>query len=234
MKITKVNFGGFVTISTIDWYGYSVSTVFLRGCSLGCNDCQNKNIADGDDYRDIEEIEDMIRSSKSLISGVVFSGGEPLEQLPALKELIAWCKGQRLMVFLHTSGNFPLRVKEIVNDLDGIRIDYKPMEQFTDPEFAYTQKWSGYVDRFNESLLYIKNSGIEYRVSAVALRNSNESLKEVYWMLDEPEHTLIVQGNERNPLKPEEIAESFYNCYICTKQNGIERIPDRMVIRDED
>ncbi|PKG32815.1 MAG: ribonucleoside-triphosphate reductase activating protein, partial [Methanoregula sp.] len=30
----RVNFGGFVPISTTDWRGHAVCTIFLRGCPL--------------------------------------------------------------------------------------------------------------------------------------------------------------------------------------------------------
>ncbi len=31
-----VNFGGFVPLSTVDWHGRAVCTVFFRGCSARC------------------------------------------------------------------------------------------------------------------------------------------------------------------------------------------------------
>ena len=61
----KVNFGGFVSLSTIDWRGKAVCTVFLRGCPLRCSYCQNEAIQTGEDYRELEEI---VRDDKNLVA----------------------------------------------------------------------------------------------------------------------------------------------------------------------
>src|SRR5271157_6076984 len=83
----KLNFGGFVPLSTIDWRGKAVCTVFLRGCPIRCSYCQNEAIQTGEDYRDTGEILELIGSSAPYISGVVFSGGEPALQKDALLDL---------------------------------------------------------------------------------------------------------------------------------------------------
>ena len=80
----KLNYGGFVSLSTIDWRGKAVCTVFLRGCPLRCSYCQNESIQTGEDLRDVDEIVAMIETSSPFISGVIFSGGEPTMQKEAL------------------------------------------------------------------------------------------------------------------------------------------------------
>ncbi len=42
-----VNFGGFVPLSTVDWHGRAVCTVFFRGCSARCFYCHNKHLQRG-------------------------------------------------------------------------------------------------------------------------------------------------------------------------------------------
>ena len=102
-----MNFGGFVSLSTIDWRGRAVCTVFFRGCPIRCSYCQNEGIISGEDNRDIEEIKEMIKSSSPFISGVVFSGGEPTLQREALVELARYSKKLNLDVGIQTNGLFP-------------------------------------------------------------------------------------------------------------------------------
>src|SRR5271157_476768 len=123
----RLNFGGFVPISTIDWRGKSVCTVFLRGCPMRCSYCQNEGIQSGEDYRDITEITEMIKTSSQFISGVVISGGEPTLQKDAVTELARYARTLGLMVGIQTNGLFPETLDTLIsqNLVDKIAIDYK-------------------------------------------------------------------------------------------------------------
>lgn len=44
----RVNLGGVVPLSTVDWIGFSSTVVFLRGCPLRCPHCQNHELQDGE------------------------------------------------------------------------------------------------------------------------------------------------------------------------------------------
>jgi len=123
----KVNFGGFVPISTVDWRGRAVCTVFLRGCPARCYYCQNPTIRDGEDLRDEDEIMAMIGSSRRLVSGVVFSGGEPTLQKEALLSLAAASRRIDLRVGLHTNGIFPETLQALMERglVDRIALDVK-------------------------------------------------------------------------------------------------------------
>jgi pyruvate formate lyase activating enzyme len=123
----QINFGGFVSLSTIDWRGKSVCSVFLRGCPLRCSYCQNEEIQAGEDWREIEEIFAMIQSSVPFISGVIFSGGEPTMQKEGLIALAQFVKKLNLAVGIQTNGFFPDTLESLIfQDLvDKIAIDYK-------------------------------------------------------------------------------------------------------------
>jgi pyruvate formate lyase activating enzyme len=122
-----VNFGGFVPLSTVDWRGKSVCTVFLRGCPIRCSYCQNEGIQTGEDWRDLEDIKEMICSSSPYISGVIFSGGEPTQQREALIELARYSKGINLDVGIHTNGLFPDTLFQLIEErvVDKVALDFK-------------------------------------------------------------------------------------------------------------
>jgi pyruvate formate lyase activating enzyme len=123
----KVNFGGFVPLSTVDWRGRSVCTVFLRGCPVRCHYCHNREIQTGSDQREVDEIVDLIRSSRLAVSGVIFSGGEPTMQKEALLALAAASKQLGLKVGIQTNGVFPETLEALLDAglLDKVCLDIK-------------------------------------------------------------------------------------------------------------
>lgn len=123
----RVNFGGFVPVSTVDWRGRSVCTVFLRGCPVRCHYCHNLALQSGKDVRDTEEVLDMIRSSRMIISGVIFSGGEPTLQKDALIELAGGCREMGLNIGVQTNGVFPETLRALIERglLDLVHLDIK-------------------------------------------------------------------------------------------------------------
>jgi pyruvate formate lyase activating enzyme len=123
----EVNFGGFVPVSTVDWRGKSVCTVFLRGCPVRCTYCHNASILSGTDLRPVEEVIRMIRSSQLLISGVVFSGGEPTLQGDALVALAGAVKKIGLLVGVQTNGVYPDVLDTLIRNslVDRVALDIK-------------------------------------------------------------------------------------------------------------
>ena len=115
--------------------------MFLRGCPLRCSYCQNEAIQTGEDYRELEEITEMISTSAPFISGVVFSGGEPTLQKEALTELARYAKKLGLAVGIQTNGLFPGTLEELIRQrlVDRIAIDYKTRwEGFSGLQGGYT------------------------------------------------------------------------------------------------
>lgn len=122
-----VNFGGFVPISTVDWRGRAACTVFLRGCPARCFYCHNTAIQDGEDLRDLDEVLAMIRGSRRIAGAVVFSGGEPTLQGPALTRLATASRRLGFSVGLHTNGMFPRVLEDLLDRhlVDMIELDIK-------------------------------------------------------------------------------------------------------------
>ncbi len=127
MKSLYVNFGGFVPISTVDWRGRAACTVFLRGCPARCFYCHNLALQGGEDLRPVEEVVAMIRGSRTLAGAVVFSGGEPTLQGPALVRLAAAARAMGLSVGLHTNGMFPRVIEDLLEKqlVDMVALDVK-------------------------------------------------------------------------------------------------------------
>jgi len=122
-----VNFGGFVPISTVDWRGRAACTVFLRGCPARCFYCHNAALQGGEDLRDTGEVIAMIRGSRTVAGAVVFSGGEPTLQGPALIHLAAAARTMGLSVGLHTNGMFPRVIENLLRErlVDMVALDVK-------------------------------------------------------------------------------------------------------------
>jgi len=137
----KVNYGGFVDLSTKDWPGRAVCTVFFRGCPLRCSYCHNATIQTGRDERDISEIIAKIDEARNLVSGVVFSGGEPTMQPEPLCALTRAAKERGLLVGLQTNGFFPDTLTLLLKErlVDRIALDYKTRWE------GYSKRWEGYA-----------------------------------------------------------------------------------------
>ena len=225
----QVNFGGFVSLSTIDWRGKSVCTVFLRGCPLRCSYCQNEAIQAGEDIRDLDEIVEMIRTSSPFISGVVFSGGEPAAQGPALIALAENAKKMDLSVGIQTSGLFPEVLETLIARglADRIAVDYKTRwEGFssTVKECADVPR-GGYQKRVDRSIEICKKAFAEkllpeFEVVVTVFYENEKYIKTISEKIgDAP--LVLQQGEHKIPMMQDEIANM--TSYIARKQNTIEQ-----------
>ncbi len=169
--------GVVIPVSTIDWYGRSVSVIFFNGCNFKCLYCSNNNfirvanqriepLFKGGSVMEIEEIEKMILDARIFISAVVFSGGEPTTQYEALEHLARFAKEQGLLVGIETNGYYPERLSTLIEKklIDKIFLDIKaPLDD--------TQKYSyitgGIEDaaRRVRKALDLKNVEIEVRTT---------------------------------------------------------------------
>ncbi|HNX17686.1 MAG TPA: anaerobic ribonucleoside-triphosphate reductase activating protein [Methanoregula sp.] len=123
----KINFGGFVPLSTVDWRGRAVCTVFFRGCPVRCAYCQNAAILSGEDFREIDEVVELIKSSGLAVSGVIFSGGEPTMQKDALVALARAARKLGLATGVQTNGVFPGTLEALIKErlIDRVALDIK-------------------------------------------------------------------------------------------------------------
>jgi len=123
----RVNYGGIVHISTIDWYGKVAMVIFFRGCPFRCPYCQNYALLKEENFVDVETIKAEIKKAKKFVSAVVFSGGEPLMQPEQIKHLANFVKGLGLFVGVETNGYYPDQLRELIDArlVDKVFLDVK-------------------------------------------------------------------------------------------------------------
>ncbi|MFZ3382914.1 MAG: anaerobic ribonucleoside-triphosphate reductase activating protein [Candidatus Methanoperedens sp.] len=183
----KMIFSGIVIpISTIDWYGRSVSVIFFNGCNFKCLYCSNNNfikvanqriepLYKGGSVMEIEEIEKNILDAKSFISAVVFSGGEPTTQYDALEHLARFAKEQGLLVGIETNGYYPERLSKLIEKklLDKIFLDIKaPL----DDAQKYRYITGGKDDAAGRARQSLDLNGIEIEVRTTVFRRFSDVL----------------------------------------------------------
>ena len=82
----KIRIAGLVNDSIVDGPGMRL-TIFCQGCPHNCKGCHNKHTHDfkGGYDMDIDEIVEKAKKNK-ILSGVTFSGGEPMCLFTACKK----------------------------------------------------------------------------------------------------------------------------------------------------
>jgi len=115
---------GLVPLSTVDWPGRLVATVFCQGCPWRCDYCHNQAILDPRTPGAVPwaDVTDLLARRRGLLDGVVFSGGEATMQhalLPAVRAV----REAGFAVGLHTGGAFPVRLRALLGvDESGHRV----------------------------------------------------------------------------------------------------------------
>jgi pyruvate formate lyase activating enzyme len=201
-----INFGAFISLSTVDWPGKSVCTVFFRGCPLQCSYCHNKSIQTGEDFRDENEVIAMIESSHPLISGVVFSGGEPTAQSDALSVLMTAVKKMGLKTAIQTNGFYPDVLKRLIdqNLLDRVALDFKTRwEGFRKRIQGYERiEKENYLRNVRKSIAICKLARNDSRIEEfeVVITVFEDNIAEIKEIADEVQHIdLVLQQGERKP-----------------------------------
>lgn len=139
----KVNLGGVVSLSTVDWMGSATTVVFLRGCPLRCPHCQNRELQEGENPVELHEVMSQIVSqvkgemkntstffdnseqidldeacdrvtAKPFVKALVLSGGEPLMQPKPAAAMFRVARDLGLNTGLETSGCYPDQLSKIL------------------------------------------------------------------------------------------------------------------------
>ncbi|UJP39943.1 anaerobic ribonucleoside-triphosphate reductase activating protein [Cellulomonas palmilytica] len=117
---------GLAPMSSCDWPGRLVATLFLQGCPWRCTYCHNHSILDPRAPGQVEwsRVRELLARRAGLLDGVVFSGGEPTRQ-PALVEAMREVRDAGFGVGLHTGGAYPRRLEALLPFVDWVGFDVK-------------------------------------------------------------------------------------------------------------
>ncbi|WP_026784825.1 anaerobic ribonucleoside-triphosphate reductase activating protein [Pleomorphomonas koreensis] len=189
--------GGFTPLSTCDWPGELVATVFCQGCPLACRYCHNADLIPpgqgaGPDWGSVLGL---LERRRGLLDGVVFSGGEPTLQR-ALPAAAAAVRALGFRVGLHTAGPYPERLGRLLPLVDWVGFDVKA--PFSDYERITGVPGSG--ERARQSLSEIVRSGVafETRTTVHPLLLSGADLLR----LDADLAALGLGPSRRQPFRP--------------------------------
>jgi pyruvate formate lyase activating enzyme len=156
----RLNIGGLIPFTTIDFPNHLAAVVFLQGCSWRCSYCHNPHLLevrkDGNDW---EVLRSFLESRRGFLDGVVLSGGEPLLQ-SGLADAIASIKEMGFKVALHTAGANPRKLEQYLPMLDWIGLDIKTSFE----NYSQITKIAGSGDKAKESLALVVESGVDYEV----------------------------------------------------------------------
>ncbi|MCX7024101.1 MAG: anaerobic ribonucleoside-triphosphate reductase activating protein [Spirochaetes bacterium] len=147
--------------SLVDFPARVAAVVFTPGCAFRCPYCHNPELVfakDDGSFIPIGELLGFLDRRKGVLSGLVFSGGEPLihEDLPRLSRA---ARKRGYAIKLDTNGSFPERMADV--EPDYIAIDLK-----TSPG-AYARVAPGVPDagaKAFESLAVARSLGVPYEV----------------------------------------------------------------------
>jgi pyruvate formate lyase activating enzyme len=163
--------------SLVDYPGRVAAVFFFSGCSLRCPWCHNRELVlGGGAAAGLEEGIAHAEKRRSLLGGIVLSGGEPA-MYGGLPELIARIRGLGLKLKLDTNGMHPLMLEKIFSH-EETRPDYIALDlklaprryaaltapvRGTDPD-----RGTDPGDKLKASAALIVASGIEHEYRTLA------------------------------------------------------------------
>ena len=164
LTASDLQIAGLTPMSSVDWPGKFVATVFAQGCPWACPYCHNQAIIDPKIPGVVswERVEELLDRRRGLLDGVVFSGGEATRQLAVLPAM-SRVHELGFEVGLHTAGPYPARLREILRTglVDWVGIDIKAM---SGPNYEAVAGRANAGPKAWESLGEVLDSGVSYEV----------------------------------------------------------------------
>jgi len=172
---------GIQGVSTVDYPGKIVTTLFIGGCNFRCPFCQNRDLVLNYEKMPTipdEEVIDKLSRRKGFIDGVCITGGEPTIE----GDLTSFCRRLKilgLLVKVDTNGYIPQKIEELI---DKSAVDYIALDIKSSSE-RYSLASGIQVDlrRIEKSVEILMNSGMEYefRTTCVPGFVEEEDLKRI-------------------------------------------------------
>ena len=183
-----MNIAGLQKLTTSDFPGVLACIVFTQGCNLKCPYCQNSELIPmvksvQDDSLSTEQVLSFLEKRKSILEGVVISGGEPLVHTD-IKNFISSIKSLGYKIKLDTNGTNPELLKDLI---DSQLIDYVAMDIKNDfSNYARTVGLTNInTDNIQKSIDILKTSKIDYefRTTIVKEFHNIESITNICEMI---------------------------------------------------
>lgn len=173
--------GGLARLSTCDWPGELVTTVFCQGCAWDCGYCHNPHLRplQCDSPLEWRDVMEFLKRRRGLLDAVVFSGGEPTLQ-HALVDAVRSVKSLGFRVGLHTGGMAPQSFASLLPLVDWVGFDVKAPF----PAYARITGVEGSGEPSLASLKMLLASSVAYEVRTT-VHPAMLSLDEVVQLRDE-------------------------------------------------
>lgn len=228
---------GWIKNSFCDWDSKVSSVIFLPGCNMRCQFCQNWQIVEN--YQNMEDIEwntikEYLVNNKDFIDGLVITGGEPFIS-KFIFDLIDEVKQMKIPIKIDTNGTFPEKLKYLI---DKSLVDFVAMDIKNAFEPELYSKTCGInisektLEKILESTMILMNSNIDYefRTTLVRAFHTPETIKKAAERLKGAKKYVLQQFRKigvkegfdgGKPFSKEEmedfkneISENFERCYI--------------------
>ena len=149
--------------SLVDGKGINY-TLFVQGCKHGCKGCHNPSTWDmtGGTEMPIEQIKDDISSFVPPVSGVTFSGGDPMYQLKDTLELARWAQTCGLQTTLYTGFEMS-EIKKLFAE-EKCSLSDAPFDYIVDGCFIQSEKSNDVAFRGSENQNIYKKVDGEYHL----------------------------------------------------------------------
>ncbi|MBQ8444119.1 MAG: anaerobic ribonucleoside-triphosphate reductase activating protein [Clostridia bacterium] len=174
---------GIEKVSFVDYEGKICATIFTGGCNFRCPFCHNSSIVNCSAKQlGEEEVLSYLKERKSLLDGVVISGGEPCLQ-SGLLEFAKKVKDMGYEIKLDTNGTFPQIVEMLIKNkvIDYVAIDIKN-------SFSHYEEISGVknpnIENIKKTLNILKEYKIPYELRTT-LVNGFHTVESITQMAEE-------------------------------------------------
>lgn len=175
---------GLTRLSSCDWPGRLVATVFVQGCPWRCSYCHNPDLIDlrTPGVTPWSRVRQHLEQRRGLLDGVVFTGGEPTVA-PSLAAAMTEVVDQGFQVGLHTSGAYPTRLPDLLGLASWVGLDIKGLPG----EYPAITGRSRAGQQAYDSLDCVLASGIDYevRVTVDPAHHTADGLAELVAMLQQ-------------------------------------------------
>ena len=170
----RLRISGIVEESIVDGPGLRY-VVFTQGCPHHCPGCHNPqtHYFDGGEFRDTDDILRQFMENP-LLSGITFSGGEPLLQQEFATALARSLHENGVSVAIETAAAVPAeRFREFLREVDYVHIDLKHYDS------ARHRAGTGMGnEQILENICAVRDSGLPHLVRIPVIPGFNDALED--------------------------------------------------------